>query len=198
MSKYVIDETTLVALANEVRTLVDSTDKLTTDEITAYTKTANEEINTQEALIQQIIEALRGKAVSGGTEDLNTVLTEQEELIAELKEVLNGKASGGGGDDGVNLENCTVNINPPSTSNYYICRETVTSDGAVEYHITRSYTGNSISLTTRCDSVMYIQASTIKGVEIDNGDTPLALSSGYGIVYKTPKTKGTVSIILKS
>lgn len=32
----------------------------------------------------------------GGTEDLNAVLTEQEGLIDELKEALQGKASGGG------------------------------------------------------------------------------------------------------
>lgn len=54
----------------------------------------NGEIDIQSALIEQISNALNGKA--GGSEDLNAVLAEQEELIDTLKTILKSKASGGG------------------------------------------------------------------------------------------------------
>lgn len=53
---------TMTALANEVRTLSGGTDKLTLDEMTAHTSEANAEIDTQSDLIEQIKTALIGKA----------------------------------------------------------------------------------------------------------------------------------------
>lgn len=109
--------------------------------------------------------------------DLQTVL-----------QTLQNKASGGGNSgDEINTETCTVHINVPSTSNYYICRENVGSDGSVSYNMQRTYTGTDITVKARCDSVMYILASTIRGVELSAGEL-LKLTSGTGATYKVPST----------
>lgn len=97
----------------------------------------------------------------------------------------------------VNMGTCTIKITVPSTSNYYVANEEVTS-GEISHDVTRSYTSGTITKTVRCDSVMYIQASTIKGVTITDGEL-LKLASGYGIVYKTPSTAGaTVQMTLSA
>lgn len=93
-----------------------------------------------------------------------------------------------GGSGQINMGTCTVIVDPPSSSNYYIGRETV-SGGEVVYNITRSYTSNNITVKTRCDSLMYIIASTIKGAAVTDGEV-LKLTSGYGIAYQTPSTDG--------
>ena len=104
-------------------------------------------------------------------------------------------AEGGGGSNEINTGTCTVKIVVPSSSNYSVGRETV-SNGTIDYGITRSYTSSNITLTTRCDSVMYIHASTIKGASATDGEV-LKIASGYGIAYKTPSTSGvTVTITL--
>lgn len=97
-------------------------------------------------------------------------------------------ATGGGGGD-VNTGTCSVVIDVPSSANYYIGRETV-SNGDVVYNITRSYASGNIPVNTRCDSLMYIMASTIKGVAVTDGEV-LKLASGFGIAYQTPSTDGT-------
>ena len=66
MGKLFIEETTLTAIANEVRELAGTTDKLTTAEMIFQTKDANQEINTQENIIQQIKTALNNKAAGSG------------------------------------------------------------------------------------------------------------------------------------
>ena len=100
---------------------------------------------------------------------------------------VNVPTSGGGGE--VNTGTCTVKITVPSVSNYYSAYEQVGND-AVSYKIERNYTSGTLTKTVRCDSVMYIQASTIKGAEIADGEV-LYLASGYGIAYKTPSASGT-------
>ena len=85
----------LNAIGREVMTLSGSEDKVTLDQMASYTKEANNEVDTQENLIQQITEALRGKVTPGASEDLNAVLAEQGALIATLQDTLRGKASGG-------------------------------------------------------------------------------------------------------
>ena len=102
----------------------------------------------------------------------------------------------GGGSGDVNMGTCTVKITVPSTSNYYVARENVSS-GTVVYTMSKQYTGSTFSIKARCDSVMYIQAS-IKGAEVTDGEV-LQLSSGNGLAYKTPSTNGaTVDIILSN
>lgn len=104
-------------------------------------------------------------------------------------------ASGGGGGGEVNTGTCTIKITVPSTSNYYSAYERV-SGGDVTYKIDRNYASGTISKTARCDSVMYIQGSTVKGATLTDGEL-LQLVSGYGIAYRTPSTAGvTVEITL--
>ena len=59
----------MTAIANEVRTLSGVSDKLGLDEMASHTKDANTEVDTQKDLIQQIAEALQGKAAPGTTEE---------------------------------------------------------------------------------------------------------------------------------
>ena len=102
-------------------------------------------------------------------------------------------AAGGGGE--VNMGTCTVNITPPSSSNYYTSRETV-SNGAITYTTSRSYTGSKFTVKARCDSVMYVSASTIKSATATDGEI-LNVVSGYGVVLRTPSTNGaTVNLTL--
>ena len=98
-------------------------------------------------------------------------------------------ATGGGGEE-INMEVCTLKIAVPSSSNYYFAYEKVSS-GAITYQIDRNYASGTLTKTVRCNSIIYIQASTIKGVTIDEGEM-IRLISGYGIVCRTPSTGGTV------
>ena len=54
----------MTAIANEVRTLSGASDKLSLDEMASHTKDANDEIATQDDLIQQIQTALIGKVAN--------------------------------------------------------------------------------------------------------------------------------------
>lgn len=105
-------------------------------------------------------------------------------------------ATGGGGGE-TNMNTCTVVIDPPSKTNYYICQEQVSS-GAVSFNISKHYTSDNITRTVRCGSVMYIVAGTIKGATVTAGEV-LRIVSGQGLVYKTPDTTGaSVQITLTS
>ena len=157
------------ATANAIRSKTGSTDPIVADDFPA---------------------AIEGIEAGGGgsVEDLDGVLTEQERLVSTLQETLDSKASAA---PVLNTKTCTVNIVPPSNSNYYVARETVNSNGTISYAITRSYTAATITQTVRCDSIMYIQASTIKSAEASDGEI-LYTNSGYGITYKTPSLGNSV------
>lgn len=83
----------LNAIGREVMTLSGSNYKVTLDQMASYTQEANNEITTQEALIAQITEALRGKTGGGTSEDLDAPLAQQESIVAELKTLLEQKTS---------------------------------------------------------------------------------------------------------
>jgi hypothetical protein len=142
---------------------------------------------TQEFTLDEMA-SMAQEPIGGSTEDLDEVLTEQEEIIAELTEELQKKTSGE-----LNLGTCTVIINVPSKTNYYICREIV-SDGAITYNVTKSYTDAAITQSMRCDSVMYIVAGSIKGAEVTDGEI-LELVSGQALVYKTPSLNNSIAQI---
>ena len=104
-----------------------------------------------------------------------------------------GGSSSGGGSGEINTGTCTIKTTVPSSSNYYFAYEKVTS-GALAYQIDRNYSSGTLSKTARCDSVMYIQGSTVKGATLDDGEL-LKIVSGYGIVYRTPSTSGITATV---
>ena len=108
---------------------------------------------------------------------------------------IDGINTGGGQ---INTGTCSVKIAVPGTGNYYFAYEQVESSGNIAYRIDRNYlsSGAASTKTVRCDSIMYIQASGINGVEISDGELIYILSN-YGVVYKTPHTAGaTAEIVL--
>lgn len=102
---------------------------------------------------------------------------------------VNVNVAGSGGGAEINTGTCTVRIKVPASATYNLGREIV-SDGAVDFDITSHYSTNMFSVTTRCDSVMYIMSSNIKGASVTGGEV-LKLVSTKGVVYRTPSTDGT-------
>ena len=139
-----------------------------------------------------------GETLIDLTEDTVTPETLAKGVTAHDKsgvEIIGTMESGGG--EEVNTDTCTIKITVPSTSNYYSAYEKVSS-GQVTYQIDRNYASGTITKTVRCNSVMYIQGSTVKGATLSDGEL-LRLVSGYGIAYKTPSTAGvTVQITLSA
>ena len=113
-------------------------------------------------------------------------------------EQITGTMESGGGGGEVNMGTCTLKIALPSSSNYYFAYEKITS-GNIVYQIDRNYASGTLTKNTvRCGSIAYIQASTIKGVSVSDGEM-LRLVSGYGIAYKVPNTAGgTIEITLSA
>lgn len=66
MAKYIIDEATLVSFADKVRALSGEAGGLTTAQMESLIGEALTDIETQEGLINQIKNALQGKAAGGG------------------------------------------------------------------------------------------------------------------------------------
>lgn len=54
----------MTAVADEIRTLSGTLDKLSLDEMAVQAKNANNEVDTQDILIEQIKAAIQGKATS--------------------------------------------------------------------------------------------------------------------------------------
>ena len=109
---------------------------------------------------------------------------------------VNVNVATGGGCGEINTGTCTIKVTVPASSNYYFAYEKV-SGGDVAYQIDRNYTDGTVTKTVRCDSVMYIQASNIKGAEISGGEL-LRLASGYGVAYKAPSIAGAAATITLS
>jgi hypothetical protein len=80
MDKYkVVDaeqlDADLTEIADEVRILTDTLDKMTVDEITSNIAQANTDVSTQADIIAQIKTALEGKAAGGGgTEEIEQII----------------------------------------------------------------------------------------------------------------------------
>lgn len=72
MAEYIVQGESLTALADEIRTLSGTTDKLGLEVMTSNVETANAKIDTQADLISQIASALEGKAAGSGSDGSQT------------------------------------------------------------------------------------------------------------------------------
>lgn len=139
---YVIQGNTLDAIASEVKTLVDTSDKMTIEQMTGNIAHANIDIETQTDLIAQIKTALDGKAAGSGSEIIaeivslidqsgaldsteGTVEDKVEQLIA-FTETLNGMPRPNF--TGCALEHITLNCKNIKNLNksFYGCEATKT------------------------------------------------------------------------
>ena len=119
----------LNAIGREVMTLSGSSDKVTLDQMASYTKEANNEVDTQENIIQQITEALRGKVIPGtGGETMPT----QEKTI-DIKD--NGIVEVIP-DEGHLLSKVIANIHVPIPEGYIVPSGTLNLDKNGIYDVT--------------------------------------------------------------
>ena len=66
MAKYLIEDTTLTNIADEVRELSGLSKPITPEYMINYLNAANADVGTQTEIIEEIAAALEGKAVGGG------------------------------------------------------------------------------------------------------------------------------------
>ena len=67
MAEYLIQDTTLTNLADKIRVLSGTEDALTPSQMTSNVQSANDEVDAQSALIDQLSAALEGKAGGSGS-----------------------------------------------------------------------------------------------------------------------------------
>ena len=101
MASYIIQSETLESMADKVRVLADSSDKMSPDQITTNIAQANDDVEAQASLIEQIRSALDGKAASGG------IVKEEQEKTIDITE--NGTTEVTP-DKGKALSKVTVNV----------------------------------------------------------------------------------------
>lgn len=76
MAKYVIEDTTMTGLANEVRTLTGDTEAKTPGAMKTDLQEANAAVQSQTALIGQIKTALEEKAGGGSVQTVSVTITD--------------------------------------------------------------------------------------------------------------------------
>ena len=133
MNEYLIQETTLSSLADEIRVLSGTEDTLTPSQMTSNVQSANDEVSTQ-----------------------TTQIASNADLIAQIKTALEGKAGGS-----ASVETCTVVIDFSAMVNSAVYNATIFSDN--QFNATAGELTSSVSSATLenvvCGSCIYITYS---------------------------------------
>lgn len=191
MAEYLIQSETLAAIGDQIRVLNGTEESMTPAVMNSKLVSANEEVDTQGTLIDQLSELLDGKA-SSGSENLDAEISGQKILIANIMAALDEKASGGGGTP-VNTNTCTVRITRNSST--HAAYWTVV-DGIPTPKLTLGYNSQDLNLELimQCGSVAFFIVSGVDTVTPEYGEI---LQTYYtdGFIYKAPTEAGVVDLI---
>ena len=111
MAKYFIQDETLTNLADKIRVLNGTEESMTPSQMDSELGDANDEVDAQSTLIDQLSEMLDGKAAGGDVTSETNAYTNKlvtlETAINQLETELQGKTSGGSGGNSIGWINVT-------------------------------------------------------------------------------------------
>lgn len=137
-----------------------------------------QQLQTNNTKYASLIETLRGKAVSGGTEDLDSELTTQESLIAELGSILDSKASGSSGVG--SIETCNVYlIMGTATEGRFVAYTTLDASGNMTPTILYNCGSAATPLVCVCNTPLILYRN-------DQAGTWLSLTTQLLELYSNP------------
>lgn len=113
MANYLIKESTLTSIADNIRTMTGKTGKLSPDDMATEITNIENGIDTSDATASAS-EIFNGETayVDGekitGNFTIDDEVADQISLISQIKSALEGKAAGGGESSGGEIETCTL------------------------------------------------------------------------------------------
>lgn len=165
----------MTALANEIRELSGTTEKIGLDDMTTYVANANTEVNSQAT------------------------------KLAELKMILAGKAAGGSGSSGATIDTCTIHLICSTSSIYGYSYMAYRDGKITPVIFTNQATRTTLDVTFSdvvCDSLISVHtdiASSLLGSSVQ-GDAVIETTNYYSSATITvsiyvPNEAGSTSIV---